>query len=287
MSETTAAATGLASQYSTQVAGDLERNLKEQDRITGELELLQRELAVLQQDHTVLVNIQQALGASAEPDSPVPPVDESPIAPVDERPSAPVDESAVAPSADAPAAADEQAAVVPAPRRKSAGRKGSARAAKAEQSSKPARKEPRTKAASTGTATTKTTTKAATTKAGTTKAGTTKAGTTKAATTDAAVTKTGVKHSAPALVDLVRAYVTGQRQPLSAAEITTGLSVQHPERTIKTTVVRNTLEALVAKAQAHRNKQGSSVYYTAPEAAAATEPAEAIASASAEQGDKG
>ena len=45
---------------------------------------------------------------------------------------------------------------------------------------------------------------------------------------------------------------------------------------MRTTVVRNTLEGLVAKQQAQRTKQGSSVYYTAvgaPEPAPAPEPA--------------
>ncbi|MFJ9871322.1 BlaI/MecI/CopY family transcriptional regulator [Streptomyces sp. NPDC101165] len=62
MSEGTATATELTSQYISQVAGDLERNIKEQERITAELTALQHQLANLQQDHTVLVSMQQALG---------------------------------------------------------------------------------------------------------------------------------------------------------------------------------------------------------------------------------
>jgi hypothetical protein len=41
---------------------------------------------------------------------------------------------------------------------------------------------------------------------------------------------------------------------------------------VKTTVVRTTLEGLVAKSHAHRTKQGSSVFYTT---VAASEPAPA------------
>ncbi|BBJ37295.1 hypothetical protein SSPO_000130 [Streptomyces antimycoticus] len=41
----------------------------------------------------------------------------------------------------------------------------------------------------------------------------------------------------------------------SAAEVTTALTQTLPDREIKATVVRSTLEALVAKGQAHRTKQ--------------------------------
>ncbi|MFD9436358.1 hypothetical protein [Streptomyces sp. NPDC060002] len=68
------------------------------------------------------------------------------------------------------------------------------------------------------------------------------------------------------LVDLVRRHLTEQSEPRSAAEIATTLGQAHPERTIKTTVVRTTLEGLVAKTQAQRSKQGSSVFYTAADA---------------------
>ena len=70
MSETTTGTTELTSQYAAQVAGDLERNFKEQDRISGEIEALQAQLTALQQDQAVLVNIQQALGVPAAPAEP-------------------------------------------------------------------------------------------------------------------------------------------------------------------------------------------------------------------------
>ena len=72
MSETVTATTELTSQYGAQVANDLEANLKEQERIRGEIETLQGQLAGLQQDHTILVNIQQALGIPAAPAQPAP-----------------------------------------------------------------------------------------------------------------------------------------------------------------------------------------------------------------------
>ncbi|MGW0955335.1 hypothetical protein [Streptomyces sp. NPDC002545] len=70
--------------------------------------------------------------------------------------------------------------------------------------------------------------------------------------------------SQPTLVELVRSLLTQQSEPRSAAEVATALDKAHPERRIKTTVVRTTLEGLVAKNQAQRAKQGTSVYYTAP-----------------------
>lgn len=92
----------------------------------------------------------------------------------------------------------------------------------------------------------------------------------------------GSTATAPTLVELVTAALTGHSEPRSAAEVGTALTQEHPKRKIQTTVVRNTLEALVAKGQALRSKQGRSVYYTASEsapaptsetAAEATEPA--------------
>ncbi|MEU9273024.1 hypothetical protein AB0E04_47780 [Streptomyces sp. NPDC048251] len=67
----------------------------------------------------------------------------------------------------------------------------------------------------------------------------------------------------PTLVDLIRGHLTEQSEPRSAAEIAAALGKAHPGRSVKTTVVRTTLEGLVAKSQAQRSKQGSSVFYTA------------------------
>lgn len=192
MSETTAGATELTSQYNAQVAGDLERNLKEQERINGEIEALQAQLAALQHDHTVLVNIKQALGVPAAPAAP---------------------------------AAEPAAAAVPAPRKKSSGAK-------------------QTKDMKTGAAARKRTGNKSAAKAAT------------------------ASSTSPTLVDLVREHLAGQGEPRSAAEIATALGQQHPERNVKTTVVRTTLEGLVARNQAQRSKQGKSVFYTAPGTAA-------------------
>ncbi|MFI0777359.1 hypothetical protein [Streptomyces sp. NPDC021212] len=193
MPKTTAPPTQLTSQYSTKVADDLKLNRKEQERISGEIEALKAQLAALEQDHTVLVNIQQALGTSAAP------------------------------------AASTSTTAVPAPRKKTAASKAD-KQPRAKKSTTPAPKQTRQKNAPKASA---------------------------------------VPSAQPTLVDLVREHLTGQGEPRSAAEITAALDKQHPERNVKTTVVRTTLENLVAKNQAQRTKQGASVFYTAPEAAGA------------------
>ncbi|MCG7209643.1 BlaI/MecI/CopY family transcriptional regulator [Streptomyces arenae] len=70
MPESTPHSTELTSQYISQVASDLDRNVKEQERIKGELAALQAQLSTLEQDHTVLVSVREALGvpvSSPEP----------------------------------------------------------------------------------------------------------------------------------------------------------------------------------------------------------------------------
>ncbi|MFJ9742962.1 hypothetical protein [Streptomyces sp. NPDC101166] len=79
------------------------------------------------------------------------------------------------------------------------------------------------------------------------------------------------KTAQPTLVDLVRRHLGEQSEPRSAAEVTTALTQAHPERSIKTTVIRTTLEGLVARNHAHRTKQGTSVFYTASDAPEASE----------------
>lgn len=209
MSETPTATTELTSQYSTQVADDLERNLKEQARLSGEIDALQAQLAALRHDNTVLVSIQQALGVSAAP-------------------------------------AAEAVATVPAPRkRQQPTAKAAGKRKQAEKSPAPSRKRTGKKA------------------------------------TVKEPAAPPVSATAPTLVDLVREHLAGQSEPRSAAEITTALEQQHPDRTIKTTVVRTTLEGLVAKSQAQRTKQGTSVFYTAPEAAGSSTQDEPAAEPSA------
>ncbi|MFJ9250298.1 hypothetical protein [Streptomyces sp. NPDC101776] len=189
MSESTTGTTGLTSQYIAQVAGDLESNLKEQERIGAEVAALQKQLTALQQDHSVLVTMQQALGVTHEP----------------HKPSAAV-----------------ESAAVPSPQQKTeAAPPGKRRARKTTAVRETTAKKP-------------------------------------------ATPKSGTTANRPTLVELIRRHLADQDEPRSAAEISTALSQAHPERGIKTKVVRVTLEGLVAKSQAQRAKQGASVYYTSP-----------------------
>ncbi|MFC9589911.1 hypothetical protein [Streptomyces sp. NPDC056944] len=66
----------------------------------------------------------------------------------------------------------------------------------------------------------------------------------------------------PTLVELIRNYLAASSTPCSAREVTTALSAQNRDRHVQTTVVRTSLESLVARGEAHRSKQGSSVFYT-------------------------
>nr|WTB28962.1 hypothetical protein OG781_05020 [Streptomyces sp. NBC_00830] len=198
MSEIQVHATGLASQYIAQVTGDLERNVKEQERISAEIEALQEQLGALQHDHSVLVSMQEALGganAAGEADTTATPT------------------------------VPRQATAEP-------------------QQNKPKQ------AAATSAKTTASKKNAA------------KASSAKAPKTD----------TKPTLVNLIRSHLEQQSEPRSATEISTALTQAHPDRGVKTTVVRTTLEGLVAKSQAQRTKQGASVFYTAT---AASEPAAA------------
>lgn len=68
--------------------------------------------------------------------------------------------------------------------------------------------------------------------------------------------------TAPPLRELVVAVLAGHQEPKSAAEVAQELAQTHPERTLSVTVVRNALEASVAKNQSVRTKQQKSVYYS-------------------------
>ncbi|MFI1094139.1 hypothetical protein [Streptomyces sp. NPDC020917] len=202
MSQNTTETAGVASQYAAQVTTDLERNTKEQERISGDIAALQEQLVALQHDHSVLLNVQQALGVAAAPVQ--------------------------------PAAAPEDASV-PAPRKKTAADAG---------------KQPRAKKTPGGAAAKKETSR-------------------KSSARTPAGKPADEKSARSTLVELVRRHLSAQSEPRSAAELTEALVQAHPERGIKPTVVRTTVESLVAKGLAHRNKQGSSVFYASTPAAPA------------------
>ncbi|MFJ1967684.1 hypothetical protein ACIO93_03350 [Streptomyces sp. NPDC087903] len=243
MSET-ASATELTSHYTAQVTGDLDRNTKEQERIGDEIAALQEQLSALQRDATILVNIQRAIG-----------------------------------TAPAPAAAEPQApaegSVVPAPRKKQAatpttGKRTRTKKATAAPAPAPAATE---KPAAAKRASKSTAKPAAKPSAKSSPKASVKSSS--KASAKPAAKASATKSPQPTLVDLVRQHLTEQSEPRSAAEVATTLGQTHPERNVKVTVVRTTLEGLVAKSLAQRSKQGSSVFYTSPDATQETAPQQA------------
>lgn len=67
----------------------------------------------------------------------------------------------------------------------------------------------------------------------------------------------------PTLVERVVRYLEGRTEPTSVLEVTRLLNNEDDrDRTVSTVVVRNTLEALVARGIADRSKDGRSVHYT-------------------------
>ncbi|MDX3695818.1 hypothetical protein PV726_36990 [Streptomyces europaeiscabiei] len=220
MTETPSETTDLKAQYTAQVAADLERNAKEQERLQAEITALQDQLLSLQQDHGVLANMQQALGVVTS--EPAPEADE--VA----APSVPRQKTAATPQA--------------AKRTRAKKAEKAAPPQGAKQAKKPATKTAAPKSAAPKTVAPKT---------------------------------AAPKSNQPTLVELIRRHLTEQSEPRSAAEVATALTKAHPERRIQTNVVRTTLEGLVAKSNAQRTRQGSSVYYTAPDAQEPTAPAQA------------
>ncbi|MEU9187507.1 hypothetical protein AB0D14_23795 [Streptomyces sp. NPDC048484] len=65
MSEVESAATELKTQYAAQVAGDLERNTREQERIGAEVGALEEQLRALRHDRSLLAELQRALGGDS------------------------------------------------------------------------------------------------------------------------------------------------------------------------------------------------------------------------------
>ncbi|MFF5652092.1 hypothetical protein ACFY8N_27280 [Streptomyces collinus] len=238
MPETKTPATELASQYIAQVTGDLEANLKEQERIGTEITTLQEQLAALQHDHDVLKSMQQALGITAPSNG---------------------------------SAAESESAVLPSPRRKKAGPAAGEKQKARKSTATPAKQAARKPAAGKSAAAKPATGKPAAEKPAVAKP---------AAKKPAAKSTDSAKAPEPTLVELIRRHLAEQKEPRSAAEISTALGEAHPHRGIAAKVVRVTLEGLVAKSQAERSKQGRSVFYTAP----ASEPAAASETEAQPQG---
>ncbi|MGA5124962.1 hypothetical protein ACPCAG_16855 [Streptomyces pseudogriseolus] len=279
MSDHSTVATDLTSQYVAQVANDLERNAKEQERVGAEIAELQGQLAALRRDHALLVKMQQALELAAAPaGAPADTGDTSTADVAEEAGDAGATEAVSVGEPPAVTETSEETAVsgratVPAPRSRGGVRSGA---------QKPKRE--RKKATAGGAAKSRPASSAKTAGAskpgGPAKAAGPKAARKPATSASAPAGKASAAKSprkasakaaqpdrgdAPKLVDLVRGHLAEQKEPRSAAEIAAALGQAHPGRTVKVTVIRSTLEGLVARNQAQRSKQGTSVFYTAPE----------------------
>ncbi|MEU4008952.1 hypothetical protein AB0H30_10760 [Streptomyces pseudogriseolus] len=276
MSDHSTVATDLTSQYVAQVANDLERNAKEQERVGAEIAELQGQLAALRRDRTLLVKMQQALELAVAPAGAADAAEDTSTADVaEDAGGAGVAEAVAVGEPPAVTETSEETAVsdratVPAPRSRG-GVKSGARKPKREQKkvtaggaakstgpSKSGASKPGGPAKAAGA-------KAARKPATSAPASAGKASAAKAPRKAPAKAAQPARGDAPKLVDLVRGHLAEQKEPRSAAEIAAALDQAHPGRTVKVTVIRSTLEGLVARNQAQRSKQGTSVFYTAPD----------------------
>ncbi|MEU3513806.1 hypothetical protein ABZ770_00610 [Streptomyces sp. NPDC006654] len=270
--------TELASQYGERIRQDLDLNAAEQERLGAEIAALEAQLRALRENRVVLERLWDALGPQAGASAPD--AAEGVKSPegneVDEAHE--VNESAT--SADAPASAAEakgaEVTVAVVPRQKTgpassgaadsgsskasadtAGR-GEAGSSKASSGKAGSRREGPRKT-DTGKASPR---KADTGKADTGKADAGKADAGKADAGKATPAEAASAAAKPSLVDAVRTYLGQQQEPRSAVEVAEAIRSGQPGRTIKTTVIRTTLESLVARNLAQRSKQGRSVFYT-------------------------
>ncbi|MEU2318265.1 hypothetical protein [Streptomyces althioticus] len=301
MSDHSTVATDLTSQYVAQVTNDLERNAKEQERVGAEIAELQQQLAALRRDHALLVKMRHALDLAAGSAADAVSAEEGvPATETVEDGAVAEPASATASSAGRTAEPAEETAAsgratVPAPRNRSAVKSGAEKPkrkkATAGRSTAPAKSGAAAKTSGSvkaaGAAKTADTAKAGSTAkadGGSKPTGSAKPAGAKSARKPATPKPAGkasavkaprkapakaaerAQGDAPKLVDLVRRHLDEQKEPRSAAEVATALGQAHPGRTVKVTVVRSTLEGLVARNQAQRSKQGTSVFYTAPDA---------------------
>ncbi|KRD20948.1 MULTISPECIES: hypothetical protein [unclassified Streptomyces] len=243
--------TSLRPLYAARLAEDLKHNTEEQERLSSEVTALQEKLESLRHDHALLVNMQQALGDAEKAGEAA---------------------STSAPTASVPRQAAPTAAQGGEPKKKVRARKASpsAKATSSPKAATPAKVTSPAKPASSAKAAPSSKASAASKSA----SASASASAVKKAPAAKPASKAG---DGPTLRDLVVGHLTREGEPRSALEVTDALTGAHPERGVKITVVRSTLEALVAKGQVRRSKQGKSVFYSTEsvpaDAAAEKEPA--------------
>ncbi|MER6563437.1 hypothetical protein ABT300_38080 [Streptomyces sp. NPDC001027] len=247
MADTQDETTSLRPLYAARLADDLKHNTEEQERLSGEVTALQEKLESLRHDHALLLNMQQALGGAEQTGEAA---------------------SADAPTASVPRQAAPAAAQAGEPKKKARARKATS-SPKAESAPKAGSSvKPAPKAASSAKSAPASKASAATKSAPAAKKASAPAA--KKAPAAKPASKAG---DGPTLRDLVVSHLTREGAPRSALEVTDALTGSHPERGVKITVVRSTLEALVAKGQVRRSKQGKSVFYSTESVPAAVEAA--------------
>ncbi|MBD0746786.1 hypothetical protein [Streptomyces sp. CBMA152] len=248
--------TTLKDQYAARVAADLDANQQDQARIREELDTLQTQLQDLERDHGLLQTMRNTLTdttlapATATPRKRGPVKTAAQAAP--KSPAKTAKTSAKAPTAPTPAPAPDTtpasaSAAAPAPAQATVPKP---RAQKADTKARKTAKTVATKAA-------KSVKKTA------------------APAKDSA--RSGVESGGPTLRELVLGLFADHKEPRTVADIVGELATAHPDRTTSSQVVRNTLEALVAKGELERERKQGSVFYTAPQHDAVTEKAQAPA----------
>ncbi|MEU4347663.1 hypothetical protein [Streptomyces sp. NPDC023838] len=227
--------TTLKDQYAARVTADLDANQQDQARIRAELDTLKSQLEALERDHGLLQTMQHTLGgtAAAAAQASTATATATRKRTTKAKPAAKASNPAAAP---APATTPTVASV-PKPR-KAAAQKPEAKAAKTTKATKAAKvaKSPK-----------------------------------KAATQAKKPARTSAESSGPTLREVVLGLFAGHEEPRTVADILTELTNTHPDRKTSPQVVRNTLEALVAKGELERERKQGSVFYTAHRDPAAVE----------------
>ncbi|MFF6806397.1 hypothetical protein [Streptomyces sp. NPDC012616] len=245
--------TSLRPLYAARLAEDLKHNTEEQERLSSEVTALQEKLESLRHDHALLVTMQQALGGAAA-----------------------VAEAAAtgAPTASVPRQAAPAAARGGEQKKKARSRKAASpkAATPAKSAASPAKSASSPKAASPAKSASSPKTAESPKAVPAPASKTTAASKPAPAAKKAPAAKQASKAAdGPTLRDLVVGHLTREGAPRSALEVTEALTGAHPERGVKITVVRSTLEALVAKGQVRRSKQGKSVFYSTESVPAAAD----------------
>ncbi|MFE1955735.1 hypothetical protein ACFW9D_35300 [Streptomyces sp. NPDC059524] len=228
----------LRSRYVEQAASDLAENRRQQQELTEKIKMLKQEEALLTDILSLTERFEDPATASSRPAQEAQQKPRAQQEVVDTPPvEAPAPARTAAKSAAKPAARPaRKSAAKPAPRKATK----TAKAAKASKSAKSAKAaEPAKPSGASGT----------------------KSG----GTADS-----GAKQPArPLLGDLLAELLGRYEEPRLAKELREELLEKHPDRTPTPQVVRNTLEALVAKGRIQRHKQQRSVMYTLVEQGAA------------------